>query len=626
MSAVPNRNSFGARKKSSRDGTTPDSLLEAFAIAVAESDRGIIIWAKHPAERLPRIEYINDSALGRVGLTAGAPNADLKQTMKHAQNAALLANLLDRAERGDNTPFEAQMVRMDGTMYWIECICRTLRRENDGTLRFMTLSRDLTKHKQEQDYTHLLATSMQEEPDGVFIVEMSPGMSVLRPRIVYANRAFYEMHGYTKEEVDAGTYPVVLGPKSDRELLEHCVGEVFQGQPVVAEIELYRKDGSSYWAEVRAHGMGHPPNHAVLIIRDVTERRARDEQIGLLSHAIEEASDFVIVTDATPPSAGGPLIVYVNRSFLDATGFASSDLLGQPNAIIYSEANDPKMMAAIRENMERGLPNYREALLRRKDGSTFWTEFVAKPFVSRYEKTPYRLSIGRDITLRKRSSNQVSLLFGAIEAARDRMTLYEPDPDGALDVSYENDTAAQSGRRRLLDLWHRDTQNAIELREALERGEEASQIFAEYEADGTPVVVEYTARAIRNVAGEIEAVLTIERLLTDAKPHDHGFRSRLVNLAVTLPALGQGPTSNERLNILRSILQHTFGVILRENGELDDGRVRIDATSRTASFRYAGKNITGTWTLPLEETSLTALRFVIEAAIEQESLAQASGL
>jgi PAS domain S-box-containing protein len=353
-------------------------------------------------------------------------------------------------------------------------------------------------------YFHLLTATIDSEQDGVFIVRLR-GENPLTPPVLYANPAFSRITGYTQDDLANGVYPRIFGEFTNIRDVEERSRDVLSGRAVVTEVELARKDGSRFWAEVRAHPLESPAIHCALSIHDVTERRRNQEAMQLLSEAISQASDFMLVTDATSIAEGGPRIVYANRAFLDATGFTEAELIGQPYLCIYSSKNTQLLMRSIRNAIEDGKTSNREVLAQRKDGGEFWIEAVERPFLTRHGRK-LRLLVGRDITHRRRSTTQLSLLYTAAEQALTPIIIYEFDNQGYPLVSYENEIAAVRGRYELVTIWARDDEAAAAMRERLARGDE---VVLTYKEPGETVY--FVARAIRSDA-RIEAVLTQERI------------------------------------------------------------------------------------------------------------------
>lgn len=144
----------------------------------------------------------------------------------------------------------------------------------------------------------------------------------------------------------------------------------------------------------------------------------------LLSRVVDEASDLVLITDFTPPSEGGPFIEYANESLLQATGYRLSELEGLPFAMIIADENDPLALQTISDNIEAARINEKEILLRRKDGSPFWIEFTGKPLSDETTQGRHWVCIGRDISLRRQSGEQLATLMTAMDAVSGHLEIY----------------------------------------------------------------------------------------------------------------------------------------------------------------------------------------------------------
>jgi len=196
-----------------------------------------------------------------------------------------------------------------------------------------------------------------------------------------------------------------------------------------------------------------------------------DMHVRLLSRVVDEASDFVLVTDFTPPSQGGPFIEYANQSLLHATGFTLEELAGKPYGAIIADENDPRAIETIAENLEAARVNEKEILLRRKDGTPFWVEFTGKPLRDDGSGLEHWVSVGRDITLRKQSMEQLAALMTAMDAVTGHLEIYTLD-GGDYTAVFRN-READSDISELVDMLLNDPvlRDATALRQRLSAGE-----------------------------------------------------------------------------------------------------------------------------------------------------------
>ena len=587
--------------------------LQILDTAAQLAQFGFAVFRWQPSERYPRYEWVNDAVLARTKVDRETLLGEDPSYLRLGNNVRMVELARESVLRGDAAPFEVELTASDGTTYWVEAVAQGLDSPADGSLRFVCATHAISRRKEHERFRTILTATIDSEPDAVFIVRLRGG-SLLAPPVIYVNPAFGRMTGYTQDDLTAGIYPRLLGDASNRLLVGENARAVLRGEAVVTEVQLYRKDGSTFWAEVRAHPLESPTIHCALTIRDITDRRSAQEAMNMLSEGVGQASDFMIVTDETPLSAGGPKILNVNRAFLEATGYEEAQLVGSPYTTIYSPNNTALVMDAIRRAIEAEQPNYREVLAQRKDGSEFWIEFVDRPFTTRHGRR-LRLMVGRDITVRRRSTNQLSLLFAATEQAETPIIIYDANDDGELTFSYENESAAQRRHYHLLELWKRADSEGRSTRRRLESGEVTIVTYARSDDSGASELVQMAARPIRNES-RLEAVLTQERILATKGAANRSAHSRVIELATMLPALDRAKGLPERVEALGALLHSTFGASIERMPYQADGSVHIDEVRRIAVFAKSGIAARVTWPEQLEPLAVTALRFAIEAALD----------
>jgi PAS domain S-box-containing protein len=146
------------------------------------------------------------------------------------------------------------------------------------------------------------------------------------------------------------------------------------------------------------------------------------QHIRLLARVLDEAQDFILITDATPPSRGGPFIRYANESLLRSTGYSAEELVGESYRALLAPDNDPVTLQSLAESLECGRICEKEIRARRKDGSVFWIEFTGKPLSE--DDANYWVAVGRDITVRRRAQDEIAALLNAIDAVSDHLEIY----------------------------------------------------------------------------------------------------------------------------------------------------------------------------------------------------------
>ena len=122
----------------------------------------------------------------------------------------------------------------------------------------------------------LMGRVVDDLPDAMLLVEGVASDGVSR-RIVFVNRAFTIMTGFTAEEAIGQTPDITVGPETDRDALRQIQRARDANEHARVEILKYRKDRTTFWAEMdlmpvfdEAGALTHYCAH----LRDTTQRRA----------------------------------------------------------------------------------------------------------------------------------------------------------------------------------------------------------------------------------------------------------------------------------------------------------------------------------------------------------------
>jgi diguanylate cyclase (GGDEF)-like protein/PAS domain S-box-containing protein len=160
-----------------------------------------------------------------------------------------------------------------------------MRFSGGGEVVFEGFLRDTAPVTDSEARLRLLETVAAHANDGILITEAEP-FEGAGPCIVYVNAAVLRHTGYAAEELVGKTPRVLQGPGTDRGELDRVNAALRAWQPVTTQLLNYRKDGSTFWAELNitpvadAYGWW---THWVAVQRDVTERRAATDRIEFLA-------------------------------------------------------------------------------------------------------------------------------------------------------------------------------------------------------------------------------------------------------------------------------------------------------------------------------------------------------
>jgi len=135
--------------------------------------------------------------------------------------------------------------------------------------------------------------------------------------------------------------------------------------------------------------------------RDVTERRRRDEEVRRLSLAVEQSPVCVVITKLSGE------IVYVNRKFVESTGYASDEVIGKNPRILKSGHTKPEEYKRMWDTIKAGGEWRGEFQNRRKNGAPYWEYAVIRPIEDENGKATHFLALKEDITERRKMEIQL---------------------------------------------------------------------------------------------------------------------------------------------------------------------------------------------------------------------------
>jgi PAS domain S-box-containing protein len=257
--------------------------------------------------------------------------------------------------------------------------------------------RELQEHIEQ---ARLLAAAVAHLAEGVLIT--SDHLDWPGPHIVFVNEAMCRITGYTSEELIGKTPRILQGEGTDRGSLNHVRAQLTSGQSCRVEVVNYRKDRTSYDAELFImpvfNAEGHRTNF-VSIHRDISERKQAEE-------ALRNNQQFLqAIYDAEPEcikllNADGSLMM-MNQAGLDMIEAESLDEVQGKSVYGLIAPKDREEFESLTERIFRGESGTLEFDIVGLKGSRRTLETQAVPLRDPAGKIASLLGITRDITERK---------------------------------------------------------------------------------------------------------------------------------------------------------------------------------------------------------------------------------
>ena len=161
---------------------------------------------------------------------------------------------------------------------------------------------DITQKKTEEERLKLWETVITNTSEAIIIRDAKPMENGGLP-VLFVNKAFTQMTGYTSEEITGKTLGILNGPLTDRDERNKIREAINQKQPGKMRVINYKKNGETFWASVSVFPLKNidgETTHWVSIQRDITKRiiadAEREQLLNELMQNNKELKQFSYIT------------------------------------------------------------------------------------------------------------------------------------------------------------------------------------------------------------------------------------------------------------------------------------------------------------------------------------------
>lgn len=138
--------------------------------------------------------------------------------------------------------------------------------------------------------------------------------------------------------------------------------------------------------------------------RDVTERKAAEVKLRMLSTAIEQSPASVAITNIDAE------IEYVNPRFTKVTGYSSAEVIGQNPRVLQSGLTPSSVYEDMWTRLTQGKRWVGEFINKNKSGDTFYEEAYISPVTDDDGIVTHFVAVKLDVTKRKKMEEEVHQL------------------------------------------------------------------------------------------------------------------------------------------------------------------------------------------------------------------------
>ncbi len=305
----------------------------------------------------------------------------------------------------------------------------------------------------------------------------------------------------------------------------------------------------------------------------------------ILSNISDYTNDAVIITEAEPIDAPGPVIVYVNPTFTHNTGYHPSEVLGKSPRLLQGPDTSPGARRDIRNALQAWRPIVTEILNYKKDGTPFWSEISIVPIADEKGRYRYWLSVQRDTTQLRQQQRDLSLRSLGMDASTTAIAVCVLEGD-APKVVYGNRpfTAllgeAEGAGSAFLGLFAEGRRG--EIVQALKAVLSEGRVHISEEHIAPPGGGKIFARiSIEPVSSDLVGAPML--LISVRDKTEEQARKEEIAQAQRLRAIGQmtGGVAHDFNNLL-TIVTHCSDILLAQKGLSDDAQGLVRTIAETA--------------------------------------------
>jgi PAS domain S-box-containing protein len=350
-----------------------------------------------------RITFVNPAACRMLGFTAdeliGRPCHDAFHHSRPDGSAypvescpMYAAYTSGQASRVD----DESLWRKDGTGLPVEYGATPILK--DGTIIGSVVSfTDITERKE------------AEERLNAYFNSSSDGLLILSPErgFIHANPSAASLYGFGEVADLLNRSPLELSPErqpdgqlSGEAAIARISTALQTGTPLRFEWNHKQAGGREFPCEVTLVRITLKGQPALLVsVRDITERKRREEELLTQHSALESAANAIVITNAKG------VIQWVNPAFTRLTGYEREEAIGQNPRVLNAGVHDQAFFRHMWQTILTGSVWQGTLTNQRKDGQHYQEEMTITPVRSHRGEISHFVAVKQDITERKRAED-----------------------------------------------------------------------------------------------------------------------------------------------------------------------------------------------------------------------------
>jgi PAS domain S-box/PAS domain S-box/PAS domain S-box len=273
------------------------------------------------------------------------------------------------------------------------------------------------------DIQHRFQRLFEATNDAIFVINTDA------ETITDCNPAACELVGYEREVLQA-MRPTATLSADDPAALTAFFDEVNEtGAGFTEDLTCRTNAGETRYVELSAATIDSTDAPLLIVsARDISDRKAYQEELELTREAIEDAPIGISISDPTQPDNPS---VYVNEGYEEITGYTKAEVTGRNYRFLQGEGTREDRVAEIREAIDAERDVVVELRNYRKDGSMFWNRLNVAPVRNDDGEVTNFIGFQEDITERKQREQRLQLFRKAVDNSANAVLI--TDREGSIE-------------------------------------------------------------------------------------------------------------------------------------------------------------------------------------------------
>lgn len=420
---------------------------------------------------------------------------------------------------GKVSDFVCQAKRKDGTTFWVS-INIHFKYDSDGrNIGMEGIVRDISERKQAEEEIRLsrehFQTLFNEAPLGTALIDTQTG------KILEVNLKFAQITGRSKEKLLSTDWMSMTHPDDAqiglKQLTKLKAGKI---SGFKCRKRFIKPDGDIIWVSITIaviQSSGNQTLRHLAMIEDITELKANEEKVTILSRAVEQSQVTIVITDHSGD------IEYVNPKFSEVSGYSREEVIGQNSKILMAGIIPQEYYNELWNTITSGKDWQGEFVNRKKSGELYHELASISPITDESGKISHFVAIKEDITERKKATEQIKTLSAVVEQSPLLILI----TDANYRITYANSQFTAFTQFPLEEIkgktpWifnpkHWDNETYNRMWDVLNAGKAWQIDSVNSKKDGTPFWEHVTVHPLRDENDTISNYIIIKEDITEKK-------------------------------------------------------------------------------------------------------------